>query len=138
MLLNELALSIIRDKPLLGVGLNTFGKVMENYDTYHFAPGNVVHNVYLLLAAENGIFAPLAFLWFILAVIRQGVRGMRLPSPYMAMTATAILGGLGGLWLQMLLEILVTGPPIQVFWFFTGLLVAMNRLQQPDVAVTSR
>jgi hypothetical protein len=94
--------------------------------------------VYLLLAAENGIFAPLAFLWFILAVIRQGVRGMRLPSPYMAMTATAILGGLGGLWLQMLLEILVTGPPIQVFWFFTGLLVAMNRLQQPDVAVTSR
>jgi O-antigen ligase len=136
MLLNNLALSMIRDKPLLGVGLNTFGKVMENYDTYHFAPGNVVHNVYLLLAAENGIFAPLAFLWFILAVIRQGVRGMRLTSPYLAMTATAILGGLGGLWLQMLLEILVTGPPVQVFWFFTGLLVAMNRLKQPDLAVT--
>jgi O-antigen ligase len=132
MRLNELAWRVIEDNPLLGVGLNTFGTVMLEYDTMHFGPQNVVHNVYLLLSAECGVFALLAFLWFMLAVARQAVKAMHSPSVYLSMTATAILGGLVGLWLQMNVEIINTGPPVQVFWFFAGLLAGINGLREPD------
>jgi O-antigen ligase len=134
MRLNELAWGVIRDNPLLGVGLNTFGTVMVDYDTMHFGPQNVVHNVYLLLTAECGIFGLLAFLWFIFAVGRQAVKAMHSSSVYLSMTATTILGGLMGLWLQMLVEILNVGPPMQVFWFFGGLLAGINGLNQARVA----
>jgi putative inorganic carbon (HCO3(-)) transporter len=137
MRLNELAWNMIQDHPLLGVGVNTFGKVMSEYDFTHFGPQNVVHNVYLLMTAESGVFALLAYLWLILAIGRQAVKAMGSKNLNLCMTATAILGGFVGLWFQMLVEILVTGPPVQVFWFFVGIIGGINGMQQRDLARAS-
>ena len=132
MKLNDMALHMIQENPWLGVGLNMFPKAMADYDVFHFEPQNVVHNVYLLLAAESGVLALVAFIWLLLAVSREGVRGFFLNGPYLSITATGIFGGLVGLWLQMLAEILMSGPPQQGLWFFAGLLAGMNGLPRRD------
>jgi len=62
--LNWIALEIIKDHPLLGVGLNNFTVAMNKYGqvsgwTRFLQP---VHNVYLLLAAEIGLVGLSLFL----------------------------------------------------------------------------
>jgi putative inorganic carbon (HCO3(-)) transporter len=128
MLMNDMALQMIQENPALGVGLHTFGLVMREYDELHFAPQHVVHNVYLLVAAESGVGALLAFLWVIGSIAREGVRCIRRSSPAMSTTAAGVLAGLVALWLQMLVEILVSGPPVQISLLFAGLLAAMSRM----------
>jgi hypothetical protein len=57
-------LEIIKDAPLLGKGLHTFGFVYPSYQR----PGvNIVHhahNTYLQLGVEMGIIGSLVFIWF--------------------------------------------------------------------------
>jgi hypothetical protein len=67
--LNQAALSVIRQFPLLGVGLNNFGDAFPRYDQVGGArllrgPNHVVHNMYLLIWGETGIVGLLAFLWY--------------------------------------------------------------------------
>ncbi|MDP3704242.1 MAG: O-antigen ligase family protein [Candidatus Omnitrophota bacterium] len=72
----QAAIGMIRDRPILGHGLNTF---MANYLTYWVggeqAP-RYAHNCYLQVAAETGLIglgAFLVLLWQIFAHIRRGV-----------------------------------------------------------------
>jgi putative inorganic carbon (hco3(-)) transporter len=131
--MNDLALRMIYDNPWLGVGVNTYGLRMAEYDQFYLNPQNVVHNVYLFTAAESGVFAVLAFIWLFIALARQGVRGIRLKSLYLSTTATAMLGGIVGLALHMIAEMLVAGPPILAFWLFAGLLAGINNLARHDM-----
>jgi len=68
------ALAIIKDHPLSGVGLNNYSLFMPMYDwaTYleHKGP-MVVHNVFLLIAAETGIIGLIAFIWFLTGVLKK-------------------------------------------------------------------
>jgi len=71
------ALAIIKDNPLSGVGLNNYSLFMPMYDwaTYleHKGP-MVVHNVFLLIAAETGIIGLVAFIWFLTSVLKKAWR----------------------------------------------------------------
>jgi len=69
--LNWIALEIVKDHPLLGVGLNNFTVAMDSYGK---VSGWVrflqpVHNVYLLIAAETGLLGLAAFLLLLLFTI---------------------------------------------------------------------
>lgn len=81
--LNRAALSIIMQHPVSGVGLNNFAEVFHQEDSSGFARifravnasgqvkhyRQVVHNLYLLVWAELGVFGLLAFLGqFIVAI----------------------------------------------------------------------
>jgi O-antigen ligase len=77
---NKMALSMIKDKPLLGIGIGNFVNYSKNYETYLRAAGKFVgeskgvpdwvfqpvHNIYLLIGSEIGIIGLLAFLGFII------------------------------------------------------------------------
>jgi O-antigen ligase len=130
--MQKIALRMIEDNPWVGVGVNTFALRMAEYDALHLFPQNVVHNVYLFIAAESGVFALLAFVWLLLALAWEGVRSMRLQNLYLSVTAGGIFAGIMGLGLHMGAEMLLAGPPIQIFWFFAGLLVGINRLARRD------
>jgi tetratricopeptide (TPR) repeat protein len=57
-------IAIIKDNPLIGKGLDTFGLI---YPSYQESGVNVVHhshNTYLQLGAEMGIIGTVVFLWF--------------------------------------------------------------------------
>lgn len=65
------AITIIQKRPYLGIGLGNFIPSLANINKenspllspfLHYQP---VHNIYLLLTAETGLFGLLFFLWFI-------------------------------------------------------------------------
>ncbi len=60
----NLALNMIKEHPILGIGLNTFEENMAIYDTTGVT--NIieqpVHNIYMLVAAETGIPSMIAFI----------------------------------------------------------------------------
>jgi len=76
-LLNREATTIIREKPLLGVGLGMF--IPAAYErnitgVMHWFP-EAVHNGFLLVASESGIFALLLAIAFLFFVFRRVVTG---------------------------------------------------------------
>lgn len=75
---NKMALQMIKEKPLLGIGIGNFVNYSENYPAYLRAASKIlglnavpdwiyqpVHNIYLLITAEIGIFGLAVFLGFI-------------------------------------------------------------------------
>ena len=91
---NRIALSMIKEKPILGVGIGNFVNYSQNYQTFLRAAAKVAgvpdiaprpgsgqslpdwifqpeHNVYLLIASETGILGLLAFFGFIIFNIRR-------------------------------------------------------------------
>ena len=79
------AASIIRDRPLTGVGPNMIPRVYTRYrdrDAYNETSPHL-HNVPLQIAAERGLPALAAWLWFVAAVatalLRQFRRGIEIP-----------------------------------------------------------
>lgn len=69
--LNKAAFNMISDRPLYGVGLNSFTEVLNLYDknssvSYLKYP---VHNVFLLIMAESGIIVGLFFVFINVCVL---------------------------------------------------------------------
>ena len=67
----EIGARIIRDHPLTGVGPNMIPRVYEQYrPDYAINPVNPhLHNVPLQVAAERGVPAALAWLWFVISLL---------------------------------------------------------------------
>jgi O-antigen ligase len=69
--LAQTALEIIKDHPLLGVGLNNYISAMHQYgqiDLRNNGP-TLVHNVYLLITAETGLLGGAAFVLLLAFVL---------------------------------------------------------------------
>jgi O-antigen ligase len=65
-------LAIIRDYPLLGSGLGTFGPIWPNYKPAQAPETPTAHNILLNFAAETGILGLAAFVVF----VATGIRGL--------------------------------------------------------------
>ena len=125
------ALNIIKAHPIGGVGLNNYTVVMQAYDrtrewqTYEFP--HPVHNSYLLIAAESGIPALVAFLWFIGAVFTKAWPALK------SFNSPASLLQIG--WMGGLLTWLVAGMFHRDFagtnvmlWFTLSMIIATGRV----------
>ena len=78
MVLNEMAIEMIKDHPLSGVGLNNSVDASNSYNLrkqfeIHLGIPPVIHNIYLLVGAEVGILGVLALVTFILCLLIQGL-----------------------------------------------------------------
>ena len=75
----QAALGMIRDRPIVGHGVNTF---MANYLDYWVGGERMpryAHNCYLQVAAETGIVGLAAFLWLLAALFLRLGRAARVP-----------------------------------------------------------
>jgi putative inorganic carbon (hco3(-)) transporter len=104
--LMQMALRMIADHPLLGVGANNYTVQMEQYATKNLSGDwmYAVHNKYLLIWAETGPGALIAFLWFIGATLRRGWNAWRAGSPRFSPLALGLTAGLVGLSISILSE----------------------------------
>jgi O-antigen ligase/GR25 family glycosyltransferase involved in LPS biosynthesis len=73
-------LELIREAPLLGHGLGSFEREYKRVAArsgsgWRATPSSDPHNQYLLFAAETGVLGLAAFTWFLVAAVRQPVRG---------------------------------------------------------------
>lgn len=76
------AVGMIKERPLVGVGIGDFDHGFYRYRPLGFnARAVYAHNDYLHMAAEMGVFAPIIMFWIFWAVIREGF-GKRERSPY--------------------------------------------------------
>lgn len=129
--LNQVALSMIKAHPLLGVGINTFVDAMGPYDatgvTHYFT--EPVHNVYLLVAAETGLVGLGLFLLLMLAAFREGLRAVRTNDRLLSACAIGVLSGLVVLAVSNLADAhLRTDVLYALFWLLIGLIAAIRRI----------
>jgi O-antigen ligase len=126
-----LASRVIEDHPWLGIGPNNFALVGQRYITSQFADEwfFVVHNKYLLVWAETGLFGLLAFLLFLLTTLRGGWRLWRRADPVLAPLAIGFTVAIIGHMEHMSFDVFRSRPQVQTLWLISGLIVAMTHVR---------
>jgi O-antigen ligase len=127
---NRLALSVIEDHPIVGVGPNNFAAVMHEYKTAEFGGIFifVVHNRYLLTWAETGIIGLLAFVGVLLSVIRRAWQVWMTRDRLMSPIALGIMGAVSGWITHMFVESFNTRAMDQLLWVYLGLVTALLQI----------
>lgn len=128
--MNYVALAMIEDNPVLGVGANNYAVAMPPYVAAG-GPGThfyTVHNKFLLVFAETGAGGFLIFVAFLVAILREGWKAWRLRDPLLSPIALACVAGVAGLIVQMNVEPARTDPYSHLLWLCGGLVLAMRRI----------
>jgi len=130
------AFEMIKANPFLGVGINNYCQVMANYDPTGLASVYLqpVHNVYLQIAAEIGIFGLCVFLWLIFVLYREALRDFKKTADSVSFVRFGLVGGITALLVHSLVNNGSLGDDIFIlFWLLAGLLVATVRISsKPD------
>lgn len=94
------AVAMVKDKPLLGVGLNNFPEKLTQYDNsgVEYELPYPVHNTFLLAAAETGLIGLFFLLWFFWRSIKTVYRATKTNDAMLKAIAIGILAGFCG-WL---------------------------------------
>jgi O-antigen ligase len=90
---NKIAIQMIKEKPILGIGIGNFVDYSHNYPAFLRAASKMAgingqktipdwifqpaHNIYLLIASEIGIFGFLFFVLFILIKISKSIKPIK-------------------------------------------------------------
>jgi O-antigen ligase len=128
--LMHLAFRVIEANPLLGVGANNFGAVMNDYAGSEFRHEWIytVHNQFLLVCAETGIIGLVAYLWVLLSVIRNGWRLWKVGDEMFSPLALSMIAAVCGLMSHMFVDIFSGRAVVQLVWLFAALLAAMGAI----------
>ena len=132
--LMEIAWRMILDHPWLGVGLNNYAIHIREY-VYSEAGIQflyVVHNKYLLIWAETGLFGLLAYIGFLITGIRRGWRTWKRDQGVISLLAIAFVAGMIGQMIHMTVEIFDSRSQVQALWLVAGLLTAMDRISRSE------
>ncbi|MGB9512394.1 MAG: O-antigen ligase family protein, partial [Candidatus Acidiferrum sp.] len=135
--LNHLAAVMIADHPLSGAGANNFAVAMEPYLAHNFSGDFLytVHNTYLLIWAETGIGGLIAFIWLLIAIVRQGYRCWSLRDPLCAPLALGCAAAVMVFMVQINFEPTRSRAESHLIWLFAGLITAMIRMSVGPPAV---
>lgn len=132
--LNEVAIEMFYDSPLLGVGLNNFEEVMGPYGRYGLIFGdNPVHNLFLLQLAETGLIGLLALLalgWGLFVMSMRLARSRHHLDRALGYGMVSVL--VFYFFEEQLGFSLRQDVPLAVFWILAGLCAASVRLAAAD------
>ncbi len=126
----QVASNIVKQHPLLGVGVNNYMVVASQYVSPGLSPlfgGLIAHNLFYLVAAETGITGLAVFLALMLTIMLEGRRVIKADREIFSTIAIGILGGIVALLIHGMFDWLFFYDPIHVlFWFQVGLLLAVR------------
>ena len=139
----RLAFHMIKQHPLLGVGANNFGINISRYATPEFSADwlYTVHNHFILIWAEDGIAALVAYVAFLIGTLRSGWRCRKISDQGLALLSIGLMAGVVGQMIHMMVDILNGRQQVQLLVIVAGLLaalVAIKRDSDPIVTPTSR
>jgi O-antigen ligase len=128
--LAQTALAIIRDHQWVGVGLNNYTLVSPQYDARAIADQSplVVHNAFLLIAAETGLVGLAPFLTFLAILLTQAWRIVdRAPDDTVWVAGVGILSAFVALALHSMADydLLRSTQVFTQFWIIAGLSAAL-------------
>jgi putative inorganic carbon (HCO3(-)) transporter len=126
--LMEIAWEMIQDNTYLGVGVNNFSVVLPDFAGPRFTGAwlAIVHNQYLLIWAEAGVVALLAFLVFLATTIRRAWEAAQTRDPQLAPLAVGCLAALLGALPNLFVERFVNRPQIGLLWLLAALVVVLH------------
>lgn len=129
------AIDVIKARPLLGCGVNTYILNYSKFDTRKNwrVPGYYAHNGYLQLAAETGLISFFLFLWIMVLSLLSGYEAFRRASGKNQLFVAALLCGFCALLLQVSIDTTLHNLQSAVLiWLMAGLLIALGELKRPS------
>ncbi|HTY45852.1 MAG TPA: O-antigen ligase family protein [Patescibacteria group bacterium] len=129
------ALNMIRHHPFVGVGVNAFSISIDAYrvkgvNAPYIAPRIYAHNNFLHMAGEIGLLGLAAFIWFLFAVFRRGIRLFRrTPDDYVKVLAVSALACCAAFLINGLTETSLYYARVSMtFWYMAGLSLALENV----------
>jgi len=129
-----MALRVIGDHPITGVGLGNYKYAVDRYkpskDYYLKATGLpfAVHNMTLYITAELGIPVFVLYAWCVFAFLGIGFAAAWNPDKYKSLVGVGMVGGLFSVWLSSQFEDVPLGDPrFVVFSAMAGIIVSTQR-----------
>ncbi len=140
----DVAWAMVRAHPLLGIGLSGFTYNLPGATRYgdaaalsdHFGPiWPVVHNIYLIVWAEQGTPAFLCFLAIYATLLRTGWRNLRaIGDERLYFVSIGLVAGVCASMIDGLGSFFLRNPPCgRVFWMVAAMIVAIRRWQVLNV-----
>ncbi len=128
--LNDIALRIINDHPLLGVGLNNYEVVMPRYQANPVIfPEYPVHNLYLLWLGEVGILGFAGVVVLGVALYDSAFQLSRNADPLSAAIGIGAAGAMAFVMIEELLGYTLRGDvPLALYWVVAGLVAAATTM----------
>ena len=123
------ACNMIRDHPVIGVGLNQFRSVYRAHYKFKQETQDLVHahNNFVQVTAENGVIGCMGFLYFLGYFLVRSVKNWRQgKNPYDILVFTTVLG-----YLCLFGQIEYTldnSSGMRIFWFLLAILLQLKRL----------
>jgi O-antigen ligase len=129
---------VISAHPVLGVGINNYGVVLPHYLGPQFDGIWLftVHDKYLLVWAEGGIFALLAFGWFLVATLRRGWRCAEHSDSTLAPLVVGLAAGVAGQIVHMAVDIFQDRAQVEALWLVAALLVVIETISRRERKLT--
>jgi putative inorganic carbon (hco3(-)) transporter len=134
--LMKLAFRMIADNPILGVGSNNFSAAMDDYVSSEFRNGFLytVHNKYLLVWAETGPGGLLAYLAFLIGIVRMGRACWKKGDAFLSTLALGLSVALVGNMAHQGVEILQDRAMTQLLWLIAALVVVIDLILREQTA----
>jgi len=123
----KIALRIIRDHPLWGIGFGNYLKTLPVYgDPWEpFTMHTKVHNLYLLIGAEMGLPGLISYLSLLSLLLWASLRVFKRGDGPVSITAIGVFGGIVAFALHSLVDF-VEITRIPILWFFAGLITGLS------------
>lgn len=129
----QVALNLIRHRPLLGSGLNNYVQTARQYDYTReqliSTWNSPVHNLFLFIAGEIGLVGLVCFLVFLLSVLAALYPALRSADPYLLCTGAGVWFGLLAFFIHAQVDYSIWTQN-RILWFLLGLAVAVGRFNQ--------
>lgn len=127
--LNKVGIEIIRDHPILGIGLNNHLNVTPDYDPDNYMFPMPVHNHYILVASEIGIPGLIFFLGFLIHSCFLAFKAASANDLYIKSLAIGILGAFIAISTHNLVDHLNYHTNLTLFWLYAGLAACLGNIQ---------
>ena len=124
----KVGLEMIKEKPVLGFGLNTSVIHLPKYDLKNVTIGYPIHNHYLILASEVGVIGLGGWLVFNFFILRSAILSMQTSSTLRLAVLSGIVAGYCGIALHMGWDHFGDEVIQTMLWIFAGIVMAIERM----------
>ncbi len=130
----QVALQVIRDNPIIGTGLDTFGTAFTKYDTWN---GNSrveqAHNEYLQILSDAGILGFICVAAFIFLLFKQSLRMINQTSDrFRRAVAVGALAGCFGIIIHSFFDFPLR-TPANFYFFLMFVVLATGTIHYPKL-----
>ncbi|MCC7209235.1 MAG: O-antigen ligase family protein, partial [Anaerolineae bacterium] len=132
----DIAWSMIRDYPVLGIGANNYATVMKDYigPDLFMSWVYTVHNKYLLVASELGVLGFAAFIFFLASTLRLGFTAWLKEERFLAIVALSLTAAIVGHMFHMQADIFNARASVQMLWVAAAVLSALAAMKSRQTA----